>query len=186
MYFGLIFNPIWLNLNSKAFISTNLDGQCGFILTTALAISRCQIGLEENRKWHPEKSAAKLANHDYQNGMKWKNRDIPTRAPNTSLDQLRSQVHRGDSRGGPGQKSADTIFGSNDKWHFRTTEWQFRMTTEIAISNTMIIMSNFRPQNDIKTLAHKPYGLGIRYFEHHQQHILVKFQAPKWYKDFSA
>ena len=140
----------------------------------------------ENRKWHPEKSAAKLANHDYQNGMKWKNRDIPTRAPNTSLDQLRSQVHRGDSRGGPGQKSADTIFGSNDKWHFRTTEWQFRMTTEIAISNTMIIMSNFRPQNDIKTLAHKPYGLGIRYFEHHQQHILVKFQAPKWYKDFSA
>ena len=72
----------------------------------------------ENRKWHPEKSAAKLANHDYQNGMKWKNRDIPTRAPNTSLDQLRSQVHRGDSRGGPGQKSADTIFGSNDKTTF--------------------------------------------------------------------
>ena len=40
----------------------------------------------------------------------------------------------------------------------------------------------FQAPNDIKTLAHKPYGLGIRYFEHHQQHILVKFQAPKFYE----
>ena len=65
----------------------------------------------------PEKDAAKFAdsgspeNSGHQNGMKWKNRVIPTRAPNiseTSLDKLRSH-------GRPGHKPAGTIFGLNNE-----------------------------------------------------------------------
>ena len=148
---------------------------CEYVDDTALAISQCQIG------WKIESGIPKKVRQNLPITiikMEWNGKiEIFLHVLQTLVwINYGRRSTEAIAEADPVKNPPIPFSGRMTKRHFRTTEWQFRMTTEIAISNTMIIMSNFRPQNDIKTLAHKPYGLGIRYFEHHQQHILVKFQ----------